>query len=711
MEGTVAGIPVWLFGVGLAVIASIVSNLGYNLQKRCHLDNDKSEEERHKELARLRGVVKEERRSRRRQKQQQQREASALLAAPSSPRSATSGSASDSSPPTQLVIDVASADGAAGAGAEEEEGGTEAEDGSLPRSPTDLAIAELEAFKVNYTKQRVWQLGFFLTILGSFFDFAALAFAAQSIVAPLGSLTLVCNTIFAPCMLGEEIRRQDIFATFAIILGSSIAVATASHQDDFIDTSDLFELFTQGRFVAYIVVVCGVIAALRYAVFWARRIKKTQGRERYLQVVKYHRFCYAAAAGVMGAQSVLFAKCTAQLLANTIAGKGIMFVHPWTYFVLLMLGLTIFFQVKWLNSGLRLFPSVVIVPTFQSFWILVSVLSGMAFFGEYKAFAAAEWKGGLFGVGILLTIAGVYMLSQRSHVAAAVPAEGADEETAALVEGAGEKGKGKGSKATARLLPSGGSSSSEDPSPTSSCASSVSATGASASAASSFSLADLLPPAPRRQTSREKRSNTLSGYFALGSEDDDEGRDLEAGGGAGPAGSRRKERKAHSKRRRDHHHPAGRPRAMSAGGPMGDSRAARRLRRRLEQQRLAAAGPPGVDTFAQSLYALFLQATTGRLPPGSGGGAVGAAAAADEFFSPPVSPHGGAAGEGSVLPRYTPPSLAAAGVAAGTNGGGGAGVGRSSSAGGTAAVAALPRQHHQQQQPLQLPGRRGSSIQ
>lgn len=703
MEGTVAGIPVWLFGVGLAVIASIVSNLGYNLQKRCHLDNDKSEEERNKELERLRKVVKEERRGRRRQKKQQQqrRDAAALLAAGSSPCSITSGSASDSSPPTQLVIDVLAAEGAE---AGEEEGGAEAEaeDASLPRSPTDLAIAELEAVKVNYTKQRVWQLGFFLTILGSFFDFAALAFAAQSIVAPLGSLTLVCNTILAPCMLGEEIRRQDIFATFAIILGSSIAVATASHQDDFIDTADLFELFTQGRFVGYVVVVCGVIAALRYAVFWARRIKKTQGRERYLQVVKYHRFCYAAAAGVMGAQSVLFAKCTAQLLANTITGKGIMFVHPWTYFVLLMLGLTIFFQVKWLNSGLRLFPSVVIVPTFQSFWILVSVLSGMAFFGEYKAFADAEWKGGLFGTGILLTIAGVYMLSQRSHVAAA-PAEGGEDETAALAEGTAEDGCKEGKKSKARLLPSasiGSSSGSEDPSPTSSCASSVSATGAaaSASASSSFSLADLLPPAPRRQTSREKRSNTLSGYTALGSDDEGEGGgdDLEEGGGG--AGPRRKKRShRHHHKRRGH----GRPRALSAGG-MGDS-VHRRLRRRHEQQRLAAAGPPGVDTFAQSLYALFLQATTGRLPAGSGGGAVGAAAAADEFFSPPVSPHHGGAGDGSVLPRYTPPSLAAAGVSSSRSG-----SGRSGSVSGTAAAAvaaALPRQH---QQP---PGVRGSSIQ
>ena len=60
-----------------------------------------------------------------------------------------------------------------------------------------------------------------------------------------------------------------------------------------------------------------------------------------------------------------------------------MFVYVETYLVLLGLFATIFLQIKWLNSGLQLFPSVVIVPTFQSFWILISVLSGMMFFGTH----------------------------------------------------------------------------------------------------------------------------------------------------------------------------------------------------------------------------------------------------------------------------------------------------------------------------------------
>lgn len=68
-------------------------------------------------------------------------------------------------------------------------------------------------------------------ILGSFGDFAALAFAAQSIVAPLGALTLVSNVVLAPLLLGETISRADVVATAVIIAGSCLAVAFASHEE------------------------------------------------------------------------------------------------------------------------------------------------------------------------------------------------------------------------------------------------------------------------------------------------------------------------------------------------------------------------------------------------------------------------------------------------------------------------------------------------
>ena len=97
---------------------------------------------------------------------------------------------------------------------------------------THIKISDLdEHAKKHYYKNGVWMAGLFMIILGSICDFAALAFGAQSIIAPLGSLTLVANVFFAPCLLGETLTKRDLIATFTIVLGATIAVAFASHKD------------------------------------------------------------------------------------------------------------------------------------------------------------------------------------------------------------------------------------------------------------------------------------------------------------------------------------------------------------------------------------------------------------------------------------------------------------------------------------------------
>ncbi len=67
-------------------------------------------------------------------------------------------------------------------------------------------------------------------MFGSIADFAALSFAAQSLIAPLGALTIVSNVVFAPYLLGEKISQKELLGTATIIFGSVIAVAFADHQ-------------------------------------------------------------------------------------------------------------------------------------------------------------------------------------------------------------------------------------------------------------------------------------------------------------------------------------------------------------------------------------------------------------------------------------------------------------------------------------------------
>jgi len=73
---------------------------------------------------------------------------------------------------------------------------------------------------------------------------------------------------------------------------------------------------------------------------------------------------------------------------------------------------SIYFQIKWLNDGLKRFDVSYCVPVFQSFWISVSVVSGMVFYREYEQLSASQAAWFVFAV--LVTIVGVVGLSQRS---------------------------------------------------------------------------------------------------------------------------------------------------------------------------------------------------------------------------------------------------------------------------------------------------------
>jgi len=109
---------------------------------------------------------------------------------------------------------------------------------------------------------------------------------------------------------------------------------------------------------------------------------------------------------------VLFAKCFIRLLGNLVDGQADVLVHYQTYLVLVGLGASIFFQIRWINDGLRRFDASYTVPVFTAFWILLCAVSGLIFYHEYSGMNTTQMV--LFGFGIVITVVCVVSLS-RNH--------------------------------------------------------------------------------------------------------------------------------------------------------------------------------------------------------------------------------------------------------------------------------------------------------
>jgi hypothetical protein len=206
------------------------------------------------------------------------------------------------------------------------------------------------------------------------------------------------------------VGRRDLVGTGLIIGGCFVTVLFADHSTDEFTPSELFGLFANRGYQVYCVIVAVMIVGLRSYIHEGEKldIESTE----YEEMRKYMRFAYPASAGVVGAQSVLFAKCTVELLtANFVFKSGNMFIYPQTWVILILLGVTIFCQIKWLNEGLQQFDASYTVPVFQAFWILLSVISGLMFYKEIDGMDTLAKL--FFFIGVIVTIYGVSMLSHR----------------------------------------------------------------------------------------------------------------------------------------------------------------------------------------------------------------------------------------------------------------------------------------------------------
>jgi drug/metabolite transporter (DMT)-like permease len=100
-----------------------------------------------------------------------------------------------------------------------------------PSSRLPSRVVARQGLLLSNGRKPVWIAGIVLVALASLADLVALAYAPQSIVAPLGSITLVANVFFSPYLLGEKISRLEIKSTTIIITGSVISVWFASHEE------------------------------------------------------------------------------------------------------------------------------------------------------------------------------------------------------------------------------------------------------------------------------------------------------------------------------------------------------------------------------------------------------------------------------------------------------------------------------------------------
>ncbi len=258
-------------------------------------------------------------------------------------------------------------------------------------------------------KQPKWLCGVAILISGSLVDFVAYGLAPQSLLTPLGALVLVWNICVARAY-GEKVGRTELCATFVIFLGTILCIIFADHYSPNYSFSDIIALWYTTRMALYCVFVPLAVAA---HIVPLRMIRKHDLLKHPRLGKVYHRIqciCYAGAAGIIGAQAILFAKQTMELLKAWASGEAI-WAHFETYGIILGIPVGLLGNLSYLNAGLAAFDALQMVPIYQTYWMIAGTLGGFVYFNELSEMDTLSQ--GMFFLGAMISVCGIAILSMR----------------------------------------------------------------------------------------------------------------------------------------------------------------------------------------------------------------------------------------------------------------------------------------------------------
>lgn len=277
-------------------------------------------------------------------------------------------------------------------------------------------------------KQPLAIFGIIMLVGGGVVSSAALAFSAQSILAPLILLIFISNPVFAHYINDEPFKRRTDGVCTLLIMGSvALVISFAPHHSASYNADHLKWLFQQSAFVAFLCIVFSAIFASWYV---KRRIFQRLGQDwtklTELRDLAFVHISYGVLGGTFGGMNITFTKAIFTIIVDTFevgyekdgVGGGIreLFLN-WILYVLgFSLLLTFFLEVKFTSDGLQVSSAMIVVSTLAVSEEIIATLGALLYFQDFHYFT--DHGAVMFTLGTILGLSSVIamcVLRLRDH--------------------------------------------------------------------------------------------------------------------------------------------------------------------------------------------------------------------------------------------------------------------------------------------------------
>lgn len=271
----------------------------------------------------------------------------------------------------------------------------------------------------------LFNFGLLIYIIGKISGFLSYIFGNQSLLASLGAVGLIANSIFAPLINNEIFTWKDFMAIIFVLTGTSVILMNSGRSHKTFTLCELLKMYQKKETIIWFSIILFFIILIFILVKFIEVNSEWNFDDDFFSFLKNENFyfeetgrilkylmilLYISLSGIIASFTTLFAKSFGEMIDQTILGNN-QFLYGVTYLFFTNIVLFTSLQIFWMNKALRHYDALLSIPLFFVFWTLFSIVTAGIYFQDFEYYTWEQFKG--FFYGILLCLSGSVFLMSR----------------------------------------------------------------------------------------------------------------------------------------------------------------------------------------------------------------------------------------------------------------------------------------------------------